>query len=42
MRVLFVDGFDMGPLAARFVRTSPLNGLDAAAESATVRLFGSR
>jgi len=34
------DGFDMGPLARRFVRTSPLNGLDEVAARALVALFG--
>lgn len=34
------DGFDMGPLAARFVRTSPLNGLDENAARQILRLFG--
>ena len=33
------DGFDMGPFAARFVRTSPLAGLDEAAARALVALF---
>jgi len=33
------DGFDMGALAARFVRASPLNGLDAAAAAAIIALF---
>jgi myo-inositol catabolism protein IolC len=37
--VILDDGFDMGPLAARFVRTSPLNGLDDAAVDAIQRLF---
>ncbi|MDB4956458.1 MAG: hypothetical protein JWO36_4027 [Myxococcales bacterium] len=34
------DGYDMGPLAARFVRVSPLNGLDEEAARAIVALFG--
>ena len=34
------DGFDMGPLAPRFVRTSPLNGLDDDAVDALRQLFG--
>lgn len=33
------DSFDMGPLSARFVRTSPLAGLDEAAAHALVALF---
>lgn len=37
--VIVDDGYDMGPLAARFVRTSPLNGLDADAARAIVALF---
>jgi HAD domain in Swiss Army Knife RNA repair proteins len=39
-RVVIVDdGFDMGPLAARFVRVSPLAGLDDAAARAIAALF---
>ena len=39
-RVVIVDdGYDMGALAARFVRTSPLNGLDESAARAVVALF---
>jgi hypothetical protein len=39
-RVAIVDdGFDMGPLAPRFVRTSPLAGLDESAARAIVALF---
>ena len=33
------DGHDMGPLARRFVRTSPLAGLDDAAARALAALF---
>ncbi|MGN6106372.1 MAG: HAD domain-containing protein [Kofleriaceae bacterium] len=33
------DAFDMGPLAPRFVRTSPLTGLDQDAADALSRLF---
>lgn len=33
------DGFDMGALAARFVRISPLNGLDHDAAHAVAALF---
>lgn len=33
------DGFAMGPLAARFVRTSPLVGLDDEAARAILALF---
>ncbi len=33
------DGHDMGPLASRFVRVSPLNGLDADAANQLVALF---
>ena len=33
------DEYDMGPLASRFVRVSPLNGLDEDAASAVVALF---
>jgi hypothetical protein len=39
--VIVDDGFDMGALAARFVRASPLNGLDEAVASAIVKLFRS-
>jgi len=38
--VIVDDGFDMGALAARFVRASPLNGLDESVASAIVALFG--
>jgi hypothetical protein len=38
--VIVDDGFDMGPFAARFVRTSPLTGLDNQAASAIMSLFG--
>lgn len=38
--VVVDDGFDMGPLASRFVRTSPLNGLDDDAVRSIVALFG--
>jgi hypothetical protein len=37
--VIVDDGFDMGPLGARFVRASPLNGLDEEAATAIVALF---
>jgi HAD domain in Swiss Army Knife RNA repair proteins len=37
--VIVDDLHDMGPLAERFVRTSPLNGLDAAAAQAIVALY---
>ena len=37
--VIVDDGYDMGALAARFVRASPLNGLDEEAASAIVALF---
>ena len=37
--VIIDDGYDMGPLASRFVRISPLNGLDADAVRAIVALF---
>jgi hypothetical protein len=37
--VIVDDGFDMGPLARRFVRTSPLNGLDEDAAGSIRRLF---
>jgi HAD domain in Swiss Army Knife RNA repair proteins len=33
------DSYDMGALAARFVRASPLNGLDEEAAGAIVALF---
>jgi HAD domain in Swiss Army Knife RNA repair proteins len=33
------DLWDMGPLGARFVRTSPLHGLDAAAAEQLAALF---
>lgn len=38
--VIVDDGFDMGPYTARFVRTSPLNGLDHEAATAILKLFG--
>jgi hypothetical protein len=37
--VVVDDGYDMGPLASRFVRTSPLNGLDQQAADAIVALY---
>jgi hypothetical protein len=37
--VIVDDGFDMGPLRPRFVRTSPLNGLDEDAAREIRRLF---
>ena len=37
--VIIDDGYDMGPLASRFVRISPLNGLDEIAVRAIVSLF---
>lgn len=37
--VIIDDGFDMGALAARFVRVSPLNGLDEDAARKIVGLF---
>ncbi len=37
--VIVDDGYDMGTLAARFVRTSPLNGLDEEAATAIVAMF---
>ena len=40
--VIIDDLYEMGPLAARFVRASPLNGLDRRAVDAIVALFGSR
>jgi hypothetical protein len=38
--VIVDDGFDMGPFASRFVRTSPLNGLDKDAANEILGLFG--
>jgi HAD domain in Swiss Army Knife RNA repair proteins len=38
--VIVDDAFDMGPFASRFVRTSPLNGLDLEAANAILALFG--
>jgi len=38
--VVVDDGYDMGTLAPRFVRASPLNGLDEEIASAIVALFG--
>ena len=37
--VIVDDTYDMGPLAARFIRCSPLTGLDAGAARAIVALF---
>ena len=37
--VIVDDGYDMGTLAPRFVRASPLNGLDEEAANAIVTLF---
>ncbi len=37
--VIVDDGYDMGGLAARFVRCSPLNGLDEDAAGAIAALF---
>jgi len=37
--VIVDDGYDMGPLAARFVRVSPLAGLDDDAAARIVALF---
>lgn len=37
--VIVDDGYDMGPLESRFVRTSPLNGLDEDAARAILELF---
>jgi hypothetical protein len=37
--VIVDDGYDMGPLTARFVRCSPLTGLDDEAATAIVGLF---
>ncbi|MGE0869301.1 MAG: HAD domain-containing protein [Kofleriaceae bacterium] len=39
--VIVDDGYDMGPLAPRFVRASPLNGLDKRSADAIVALFAS-
>lgn len=36
------DGYDMGPLGARFVRASPLNGFDRETADAIVALFEDR
>lgn len=33
------DGYDMGALTSRFVRASPLNGLDEEVAGAIVALF---
>jgi len=38
--VIVDDAYDMGPLAPRFVRTSPLNGLDEDAARSIRQLFG--
>jgi hypothetical protein len=38
--VILDDTYDMGPLRERFVRVSPLNGLDEPAAQAIVALFG--
>jgi hypothetical protein len=38
--VIVDDAFDMGPLHARFVRTSPLTGLDDVAAHTISKLFG--
>lgn len=38
--VIVDDTFDMGPLATRFVRASPLNGMDERVAAAIVSLFG--
>jgi hypothetical protein len=38
--VILDDTYDMGPLRERFVRVSPLNGLDEQAAQAIVALFG--
>src|SRR4051812_35014268 len=40
--VIVDDGYDMGPLAARFVRCSPLRGLDEEAARAVEALFDQR
>lgn len=37
--VIVDDAFDMGPLSERFVRTSPLSGLDEGAVRAIIGLF---
>jgi hypothetical protein len=37
--VIVDDGYDMGPLAARFVRVSPRHGLDDEAVRAITQLF---
>ncbi len=37
--VIVDDGYDMGPFASRFVRVSPLTGLDDDAARAIVALF---
>lgn len=37
--VIVDDAYDMGPLAPRFVRTSPLNGLDEDAARSIRQLF---
>ncbi len=37
--VIVDDGFDMGPLSSRFVRTSALTGLDAATAQAIIALY---
>ena len=37
--VIVDDGYDMGPLSARFVRVSPLNGLDDEAVRSIKLLF---
>lgn len=39
--VIVDDAFDMGPLSERFVRTSPLTGLDADAVRSIIALFAS-
>jgi len=38
--VIVDDGYDMGSLQQRFVRTSPLNGLDEDVAREILRLFG--
>jgi hypothetical protein len=38
--VIVDDTYDMGPLASRFVRTSPLNGLNEEAARSIRQLFG--
>ncbi|HTR54752.1 MAG TPA: HAD domain-containing protein [Kofleriaceae bacterium] len=40
--VILDDGYDMGPLENRFVRTSPLNGLDEDAARRVLRLFDAK